>query len=83
MTRRGSVGRCFSTTAFGKKMNVSISEIGCEGRISVQQFVYPVLAIGTFDPIVSTDLHLADALDGRYRWVVISGPSGGGQSVAM
>ena len=64
-------------------MNVSISEIKCEGRISVQQFVYPVLAIGTFDSIVPTDLHLADALDDRNRWVVISGPSGGGKSVAM
>lgn len=73
----------FARAAFGKKMNGSVPRMGCDGCISVRQFVHPVLAIDTFDSIVPTDLQLADALDGSNRSLVISGPNGGGKSVAM
>lgn len=73
----------FARAAFGKKMNGSVPKMSHEGRISVQQFVHPVLAIDSFDSTVPTDLHLADDVDGNNRSLVISGPNGGGKSVAM
>jgi DNA mismatch repair protein MutS2 len=73
----------FARAAFGKKMNGLVPRMGCDGCSSVRQFVHPELAIDTNDSIVPTDLHLADALDGSNRLLVISGPNGGGKLVAM
>jgi hypothetical protein len=73
----------FARAAFGVRMSGSIPKIGCEGCISIPQFVHPVLALDNFDTIVPTDLHLADCLDGSNRSLVISGPNGGGKSIAM
>jgi dsDNA-specific endonuclease/ATPase MutS2 len=73
----------FARAAFGMRMSGSVPKVGYDGCISIQQFVHPVLALDKFDTIVPTDLHLADGTDGSNRSLVISGPNGGGKSVAM
>ena len=73
----------FARAAFGKRMRGSVPNMGCEGCISIPRFVHPVLALDDVDSVVPTDLHLANDTDESNRSLVISGPNGGGKSVAM
>jgi DNA mismatch repair protein MutS2 len=77
----------FSKAAFGKRCNGVLPKVGSNGIIDVQNFVHPVLAIqkdwSVSNPgsVVPTDLHLSNVAGSRA--LIISGPNGGGKTLAM
>jgi dsDNA-specific endonuclease/ATPase MutS2 len=82
----------FAKAAFGLKLNGVVPKVSDEGRIDVEKFVHPVLAVRD-DPaysssgeepaglVVPTDLHLSS--EEGDRALIISGPNGGGKTLAM
>ena len=82
----------FAKAAFGLEWNGVIPQVGQEGRINVQQFIHPVLAMEkkfesgnglTPKPpsIVPIDLLLPGK--GSYQALMISGPNAGGKTLAL
>lgn len=82
----------FAKAAFGLKLNGVVPKVSNEGRIDVDKFVHPVLAVrddpayfsSGEDPagvVVPTDLHLSS--EEGDRALIISGPNGGGKTLAM
>jgi DNA mismatch repair protein MutS2 len=71
----------FSKAAFGILLKGTIPKVGEKGRISVDRFVHPVLALQNKDTVVPVDLRMYN--DESNRVLIISGPNGGGKSLAM
>jgi len=77
----------FARASFGCDWDGVIPEIGKEGRLHVEQFVHPVLALEKEDNIENTmapvpvDLILPGK--GGYQALIISGPNGGGKTLAL
>ncbi|KAL7440207.1 hypothetical protein ACHAXH_007265 [Discostella pseudostelligera] len=79
----------FARASFGCDWDGLVPEIGNEGRIHVEKFVHPVLAIEKeiadggekAHVITPVDLILPDA-EG-YQALIISGPNGGGKTLAL
>ena len=71
----------FSKAAFGILLKGTIPKVGEKGRISVDRFVHPVLALQDKDTVVPVDLRMYN--DESNRVLIISGPNGGGKSLAM
>ena len=69
----------FAKAAFGMKWNGSIPLITADACVSVERFVHPVLLIQSPDTVVPTDLFLGQ----EEKALLISGPNGGGKTVAM
>eukprot|EP00548_Thalassiothrix_antarctica_P020823 CAMPEP_0194196114 /NCGR_PEP_ID=MMETSP0154-20130528/76495_1 /TAXON_ID=1049557 /ORGANISM="Thalassiothrix antarctica, Strain L6-D1" /LENGTH=873 /DNA_ID=CAMNT_0038920691 /DNA_START=133 /DNA_END=2755 /DNA_ORIENTATION=- len=72
----------FSKAVFSKRFNGVIPKLNRLGKISIENFVHPVLALTDAGSVVATDLHLADNLVAA-KSLIISGPNGGGKSVSM
>uniref|UniRef100_A0A7S4HRT8 DNA mismatch repair proteins mutS family domain-containing protein n=1 Tax=Odontella aurita TaxID=265563 RepID=A0A7S4HRT8_9STRA len=82
----GRIDTIFARAAYGRMaLSSVIPHIGEEGRISVKGFVHPVLAENQQEStkllhdVVPIDLRLDEVC----RSLVISGPNGGGKTVAM
>jgi hypothetical protein len=75
----------FARAAFAKRTNGIVPIMKEEGCISIKKFLYPVLTLDGSKNVVPVDLHLGDRASevGGNRCLVISGPNGGGKSVAM
>jgi DNA mismatch repair protein MutS2 len=71
----------FARAAFGFTLNGSIPRVEDEGSIQVEGFIHPVLAINGGSRTVSVDLQISNEND--QRTLIISGPNGGGKSLAM
>ena len=71
----------FSKAAFGMSLKGTIPKVGTEGRICVYRFVHPVLASQNMNSVVPVDLRMYN--DRKNRVLIISGPNGGGKSIAM
>ena len=81
----------FAKAAFGIQLNGVFPKISNEGKILVEDFVHPVLAIrdkppnlpgnSERDAAVPIDLYLSSNDVGRA--LIISGPNGGGKTLAM
>ncbi|KAL9185078.1 hypothetical protein ACHAXT_002855 [Thalassiosira profunda] len=80
----------FARASFGRDWDGRIPQIGTEGRICVEKFVHPVLALegdvvnGDEDRkvgVVPVDLILPGK--GGYQSLMISGPNGGGKTLAL
>ena len=71
----------FSKAAFGTFLHGKIPKIGAQGRIIVDNFVHPLLALQNKDSVVPVDLRMYTDLNNRV--LIISGPNGGGKSLAM
>ena len=71
----------FARAAFGSTLNGIIPTVGCDGIVNIQSFVHPVLALEHNDksPVVPIDL----VLDSGSRSLIISGPNGGGKTLAL
>ena len=71
----------FSKAAFGMFLQGEIPKIGAQGRIIVDNFVHPLLALQNKESVVPVDLRMFSDLNNRV--LIISGPNGGGKSLAM
>ena len=71
----------FARAAFGLTLNGIIPTVGCDGIVNIQSFVHPVLALDHNEksPVVPIDL----MLDSGSRSLIISGPNGGGKTLAL
>ena len=74
----------FSRAAFGYTMNGCVPHIGNEGVIDVANFVHPVLYAGldyvsSSRAVIPIDLRVLPS----ERSLLISGPNGGGKTIAM
>jgi DNA mismatch repair protein MutS2 len=77
---------CFAKAFFG--VHGCIPNVSSDGQIVVDQFVHPLLLTGTSkhqreenQQVVPIDLRLPD--ETGHRALIISGPNGGGKSLAM
>jgi MutS domain V len=73
----------FARAAFGKKLKGTIPRVASNGCISIHQFIHPILSLGNLENVVPMDLYLGDEISGNIRSLIISGPNGGGKSVAL
>jgi DNA mismatch repair protein MutS2 len=83
----------FAKAAFGLRLNGRFPKVANEGRIDVENFVHPVLLMrdleGSFPDVrslslsnvVPINLHLSS--DQGDQALIISGPNGGGKTIAM
>ncbi|KAL7533764.1 hypothetical protein ACHAXR_005438 [Thalassiosira sp. AJA248-18] len=80
----------FARASFGCDWGGVIPEVTHQGRIQVEKFVHPVLALekdvvngseGNKMPVVPVDLILPGK--GGYQALMISGPNGGGKTLAL
>lgn len=81
----------FAKASFGCDWDGTIPEMGTEGQVHVEQFVHPVLALesrvvkgdgdGNVAAAVPVDLVLPGV--GGYQSLIISGPNGGGKTLAL
>ena len=69
----------FARAAFGSTLNGVIPHVGNEGIVGIQDFIHPVLALSGKSPVVPIDLFL----DPASRSLIISGPNGGGKTLAL
>ena len=69
--------------AFGDRLGGSLPTIRNQGTIMVDQFVYPVLALQNKASAVPTDLRLGNDKTDCKKALIVSGPNGGGKTVAM
>ena len=70
--------------AYGIKLNGKIPIVETNGKISVKDFVHPVLVGQAADPdsVVPIDLQLS-AIENKQRALIISGANGGGKTAAL
>ena len=87
----------FARAAFGITMNAVVPIVKNEGIIDIKSFVHPLLAIQvqrnqvieskkpTIDKVVPIDLKLGydENAPETYEGLIISGPNGGGKTIAM
>jgi DNA mismatch repair protein MutS2 len=77
----------FARAAFGEQRNGRRPMVGREGRIDVKQFVHPLLGptesngSSSSSKATPVDLHLST--EESERALIISGPNGGGKTLAM
>jgi DNA mismatch repair protein MutS2 len=75
----------FAKAAFATDFNGIIPTVQNDGRIEVRRYVHPILAIrdgkDSQDLVVPIDLHIST--DQGSRALIISGPNGGGKTVAL
>lgn len=69
----------FARAAFGSTLNGIIPAVDCDGIVDIQSFIHPVLALSEKSPVVPIDL----ILDSDSRSLIISGPNGGGKTLAL
>lgn len=74
----------FAKAAWGDTMKGSIPAVGHEGKIEVEAFSHPVLALSSKAPesVVPVDLYLSSSDHGSPA-LIISGANGGGKTVAL
>ena len=76
----------FARASFGCDFYGVIPEIGNEGRVCIEKFMHPILAlekneVTAVPPVVPVDLILPGK--GGYQALLISGPNGGGKTLAL
>ena len=71
----------FARSAFGFTLNGSIPRVEDEGVVHVKGFIHPVLATKSGARTVPVDLKIYG--ENGHRSLIISGPNGGGKSLAM
>ncbi len=76
----------FARASFGCDWDGLIPEIGNEGRIHIEKFIHPILAVGkealrNEHVITPVDLILSEK--GGFQALIISGPNGGGKTLAL
>jgi len=72
----------FSKAAFGLLLNGKIPTVGEYGRIKVDRFIHPILALQNKNSVVPVDLRMYNDQHSN-RVLIISGPNGGGKSLVM
>jgi len=72
----------FAKASFGCEWNGVVPEIDKKGRLNVEQFIHPVLALEGNERITPVDL-IMPANDEGYQTLMISGPNGGGKTLAL
>ena len=71
----------FARSAFGFTLNGSIPRVEDEGVIQIKGFIHPVLAMKSGTRTVPVDLKISG--ENGHRSLIISGPNGGGKTLAM
>ena len=84
----------FARASYGLDWGGNIPDIGTEGRLRVTGFVHPVLALrrdvdvgggggGGVRAVTPVDLLIPGRREGGYGALIISGPNGGGKTLAL
>lgn len=71
----------FARAAFGVRFNGVLPNVGSDGVIDINGFLHPVLSSQIGEKTVPIDILLSD--ENGERCLIISGPNGGGKSLAM
>ena len=83
MTALARLDIIFAKASFGCEWNGVVPEIDKKGRLNVEQFIHPVLALeGNEGSITPVDL-IIPGNDEGYQALMISGPNGGGKTLAL
>ena len=82
MTSLARLDIIFAKASFGCEWNGVVPEIDKKGRLNVEQFIHPVLALEGNERITPVDL-IMPANDEGYQTLMISGPNGGGKTLAL
>jgi len=77
----GRIDVIFARAAFGSTLNGIIPDVGLDGTVNIPSFIHPVLALRLHQKsqVVPIDL----ILDSNSRSLIISGPNGGGKTLAL
>ena len=81
MTALARLDIIFAKSSFGCEWNGVVPEIDKKGRLNVEQFIHPVLALEGNERITPVDLIMPANDEGRA--LMISGPNGGGKTLAL
>lgn len=85
----------FARAVFGSTMNGILPIVKDEGIIDISSFVHPLVATKdhikmtkeeknkTLNKVVPIDLKIGGTIESDYQSLIISGPNGGGKTVAM